>query len=162
MEANQYQSAVFSAAQPVSCQPEWRLRHMTLNGRFKNNHQLGSSIYPLVWHVVQEHLLVSGQQAMEHRVTLVHIDPSVTLDENCRFVSEVLHKLADHREVWAPVCSNHMYLLHCLGQVFNSHRDMASLSSLLMVIVGDHGNEPAFRRLAERAGMEFCFQSSFG
>ena len=160
MEAHQHSATAFPVVQPVGCQPEWRLRHITLNGRFKNNHQLGSSIYPLVWHVVQEYLLTSGKQAVDHRVTLVHIDPSVAMEDNCRFVQEALDKLAGHHEVWSPVCSNHMYLLHCLGQVLCNSAEKP-LSTLLMVVVGDHGNEPAFRRLAERAGMTFCFQSSF-
>lgn len=160
MEANQQRAVAFASVQPVNCHPEWRLRHMTLNGRFNNNNQLGTSIYPLVWHVVQEHLQTSPGSDMDHRITLVHIDPSISMTTNCQFVREALEKLSGHHEVWAPVCSNHMYLLHCLGQVLADFRH-SPLSTLMMVVVGDHGNEPAFRRLSEKAGMEFCFQSSF-
>lgn len=146
------------ALKAIRCQSDWRLRHLCLNERFNGHQQLGQTVFPLVWHVVQNQFSNAVIESIEHRVNLVHVDPSLSMQANRAFIVQALGRLANRREIWAPICSNHTYLLHCLGRVLDDWED-DSLNQLILVYVGDHGNESAFAQLAERAGMRFCFQA---
>ena len=110
------------------------------------------AILPLVKYALQ-----SGDAGDAVPIHLIHIEASVALAENSAFLAQVLNALAAPVEAWAPICSSHTYLLHCLESALM--QVSPSMQQRILVYVGDYNNAAAFRSLAQRHSMSFCCQA---
>lgn len=142
---------------------DWRIRHFKQPAcnPVKSKHfvNLSTDVLPSVWHVVQYQLPLSSFGQADARVNLVHLNPSAGVLKSADYLYQALDNLSGSHEVWAPVSSNHTFLLHCLRLV-SAKSTSLDLSDLTLIYVGDHGNASAFESLSQQWNMHFCFQAA--